>query len=275
LQETKTQKADGSSTLNRALAVLEELALGPQGGMTAAQLAKATRSNRVSVHRILVTFLRHGYVRQERPGEPYRLGFRFLELGERVISERDLVPLAYPLLEELAERSGETSHLAVLDGSEAVYVAKIESSQSVRLVSHIGARVPLYCTALGKSLLATADGDHRDRMLANQSFEPRTARTKTSVEELLPEFEQIRRRGYAVDDGENEDGVRCVGVAVVDHSGRPVAAISVSGPDSRVTPSRARTIGKLAAETAGRLSAALGHSDDGHPAGAGARPIRA
>jgi DNA-binding IclR family transcriptional regulator len=249
----------GSSTLNRALDVLERLAEGPHEGMTAAQLAEATGGNRVSVHRILVAFARRGFVRQDRPGAPYRLGFGILKLADRVIQERDVVALAYPLLETLAQSTGETSHLAVLDGGEAVYVAKVESSQSIRLVSDIGGRVPLYCTALGKALLAKADEHLLERLLAQQSFEPRTPRTKTSPEELRRELITVRSRGFAIDDMENEEGVRCVSAAVLDHIGRPTAAISVSGPSSRVTKEAARTVGELVADRAATLSAALGH----------------
>jgi IclR family KDG regulon transcriptional repressor len=260
LQDGGAGKTGGSPTLNRALEVLEELAAGPQAGMTAAQLAELTDSNRVSVHRILTGFLRHGLVRQESARGPYRLGFRLLELAEHVIQERELVPLAYPLLENLAERSGEACHLAVLDGGEAVYVAKIESSQSVRLVSRIGARVPLYCTALGKALMSAAADDVRERLLSMQSFQRRTEHTRTSANQLRQELDGIRDRGFAIDDIENEDGVRCVAAPVLDHTGRPIAAISVSGPASRVTPERAPEIGVLTAATAGELSVAIGHA---------------
>jgi DNA-binding IclR family transcriptional regulator len=248
----------GSSTLNRALEVLEKLAEGAASGMTAAQLAELTGSNRVSVHRILATYLQYGLVRQDRPGAPYRLGFRLLELGQKVIGDVDIVRVAYPLLEGLAERTGETCHLGLLSGAEAVYVAKIESTQSVRLVSHIGAHVPLYCTSLGKALLAAADPGARERLIVQQSFAPRTEHTHTTPESLREDLATIRRRGYAIDDLENEDGVRCVAVAVVDHTGAPVAAISVSGPTARVTRERVPEIAALAQPTAGELSAALG-----------------
>ena len=252
--------AGGSSTLNRALEVLDQLAAGPPTGMTAAQLAAATSSNRVSVHRILVSFMRHGLVRQAHPGAPYRLGFGLLAMAQRVIDERELVPLAYPLLEKLAEASGETCHLAVLDSGEVVYVAKMESRQSVRLVSRIGARVPLYCTALGKALLAMADDETRERLLALQSFARRTPRTLTSAATLSKDLVTIRERGYAIDDIENEDGVRCVGAPVLDHTGAPFAAISVSGPSARVTETSVHEVGRLVADAAAKLSAALGYA---------------
>lgn len=263
VNEAAERKTGGSSTLNRALEVLEALADGPQEGMTAAQLAEVTASNRVSVHRILGSYLAHGLVRQGHPGAPYRLGFRLLELAEQVIEERELVTLAQPLLEELSVRGGETCHLAVPDGGEAVYVAKIESTQSVRLVSQIGARVPLYCTALGKALLAAAPAAQRERLLTMQSFERRTPRTLVTVDDLLKDLQRIRSRGYSIDDVENEEGVRCVGAPVLDHTGRSVAAISVSGPTSRVTEEKVDSLGLLGCATAAQLSEAIGYNSDG------------
>lgn len=266
MNEVSERKTAGSSTLTRALEVLDALAAGPREGMTAAQLAELTGSNRVTVHRILGTYVAYGYVRQEHAGAPYRLGFRLLELGERVLEQRELVALAHPLLEELSASSGETCHLAVLDGGEGVYVAKIESSQSIRLVSQIGARVSLYSTGLGKALLAAQNGEQLERLLALQSFERRTPRTLTTRKELLADLEAIRERGYSIDDVENEDGVRCAAAPVLDHGGHPIAAISVSGPTSRVTPESVHDVGALALDTAARLSAAIGYERrDGHP----------
>jgi IclR family KDG regulon transcriptional repressor len=270
---SEDQKQVGSSTLNRALDVLEELTAGPPAGMTASQLAERTGSNRVSIHRILATYLQHGYVRQDGPGAPYRLGFRLIELGEKVIGDIDIARIAYPLLEELSTRTGETCHLGLLSGPEAVYVAKIESSQSVRLVSHIGARVPLYCTSLGKALLAAADDDLREQLIAQQSFERRTAHTLTTPKALRADLELTRARGYSIDAVENEEGVRCVGAAVLDHTGAPIAAVSLSGPTTRVTIELVEELGRLAHGTAERVSTAIGHGSDGR-AHAGARSAR-
>ena len=119
-------------------------------------------------------------------------------------------------------------YLAVLDGAEAVYVAKVESSHAVRLVSRVGLRLPLYCTGLGKALLAGMDESRAARLIDLQSFERRTDRTILSKQALLGELEATRERGYAVDLGENEVGVRCVAAAVPGRDGRPVAAVSVS-----------------------------------------------
>ena len=247
----------GSSTLNRALEVLEALAEDGNGGATASTIAAHTGVNRVTVHRILNTFKAFGLVRQDGAGAPYKLGFRFVELGELVLDELDLARLGQPVLERLAEETGETAHLAILDGAELVYVAKAESSHAVRLVSRIGLRAPLYCTSLGKALLA-AGPPGADSLVDAQLFVPRTDRTHRDADSLRSDLVAIRRRGFAIDHGENENGVHCVAAAVVDHAGAPIGALSISGPDSRIPEERFEEFGILVAKHAREVSEAFG-----------------
>ena len=246
----------GSSTINRALRILAEIG-GSTNGVTVIELARRCDVNRVTVHRIIAAFKAHGFVRQPTPGGPYRLGFRFLELADLVLSDTDAARLAAPLLATLAERSGETSHFALLDGSEAVYVAKRESSQAVRLVSTIGARVPLYCTGLGKALLAAASPELARRLIAEQSFVRVTPTTLTSAAGLRKELDTIRARGYAVDLGENEVSVNCVSAAVLGRDGEPIGAISISGPAWRIDKGRFAELGGLVEKTSAALSNAI------------------
>lgn len=252
------QKApnQGSATLNRALSVLAEIGSEAQG-VTATELAGRTGVNRVTVHRILAAFKAHGFVRQPVAGGPYRLGFKFLDLAERVLTEVDAVQLVNPLLERLAERTGETCHFAVLDGDHAVYVAKVESPQAVRLVSRIGKRVPLYCTSLGKALLALFDPATASKLIEAQSFERLTPTTIVTDRALLADLDSIRDRGYAVDLGENEVGVHCVGAAVLGRDGDPFGAISVSGPEWRTSEARLPELGELVVDACRELSGRL------------------
>lgn len=249
--------AAGSSTLNRALEVLNALASDRNNGSPASKVAASTGINRVTVHRILNTFKAHGFVRQDSAGAPYQLGFRFVEFAELVLAGLDLVRIGQPFLEQLAEKTGETAHLAILDGSECVYVAKAESSHAVRLVSRVGLRIPLYSTALGKALLA-AGPPMMDALVAAQTFEPRTPHTLRDRDALMAEILAIRERGFAIDHGENVAGVHCVAAAVVDHSDVPIAAVSVSGPDSRITEQHVDEFGELVTRLAHELSAAFG-----------------
>lgn len=259
----KNDSGTGSSTLIRALTVLDLLYAAASRGLTAAQIADQANMNRVTVHRILTTFKARGFVRQDRPGEPWRLGFKLVELAQGVLSESNLVRLAQPLLEELAERAGETCHLAVLDGAEAVYVAKEESSHAVRLVSRVGARLPLYASGLGKALLAWMDEEQAERFMELQTFERRTDMTIIRPELLRAELTATRERGYAVDLGENEPGVRCVAAPVLDPNGRPLAAISVSGPDWRLPPESLDDLGRLVAASSTLLAETIVGKRDG------------
>ncbi len=237
--------------------MLELLADAAPDGLSVSDIAERAQLNRVTAHRILAAYKAHGYVRQDGSGEPYRLGFKLVELAQSVLSESDLVRLAQPILDGLVERAGETCHLAVLDGAEAVYVAKVESSHAVRLVSRVGLRLPLYCTGLGKALLAWMDEQHAARLIDLQCFERRTKHTIVSKKALFAELEATRERGYAVDLGENEVGVRCVAAAVRDREGLPVAAVSVSGPDARLPDDALETLGLLVVATTASIAEAL------------------
>jgi DNA-binding IclR family transcriptional regulator len=250
-------KGDGASSLVRAVQILDAIAEGPEAGRSASELAAATGINRVTVHRILGILKGQRLVRQSRPREPYRLGFRLVELAQRVLTELELVRAARPVLAELSHRSSETSHLAVLDGQEAVYVAKVEPSHTVRLVSRVGNRVPLHSTALGRALLAAMESDETEALLSRLTLEPRTPRTIRSIAALRAEIEATRTRGFAIDCEENEVGVRCVATAVSSPVGSPLAAVSISGPESRIPDKRFEELGTLVVEAADEISDAL------------------
>lgn len=251
-------RSPGSATLQRALDVLEAVGTSEPHGLSAAELARRLSLNRVTVHRILQSFCVRGYVRQEGPGKPYRLGLRLLELGEEIVANLDVASVARPFLQELVDHTKETAHLAVLDNAEAVYVAKVESRHAMRLVSHIGSRVPLYCSALGKALLATCNDTDLDWLVSQQSFDPRTPRTIADPEALRREVARIRRQGFAIDLAENERGVHCIGAAVLGRRGEGVAAVSVSGPAERITRRSIDDYAALVMKAARAMGAELG-----------------
>lgn len=253
----QTDRVAGTATLYRALEILETLGDNPSG-VTASRLAALTGVNRVTVHRILNTFKEFGFVRQNAPGSPYRLGFRFLALAERVVDELDLVRLGQSIVDQLAQETGESAYLAILDGAELLYVAKAESSRAVRVVSLIGLRVPLHSTALGKALLALLPPDAADALLATQTFEPRTERTIVDPNTLRAEFAAIRELGYAIDRGENETDVYCIATAVFDHNDMPIGALSIASPNLRISEDRFNELGRVVAKYARQLSASLG-----------------
>jgi IclR family acetate operon transcriptional repressor len=216
-------------SLDRAFELLEHMAAAG-GEVALSQLAAASGLPVPTIHRIVRTLVASGYVLQ-LPSRRYALGPRLIGLGES--ASRTVEAWATPHLLALAETSGETANLAMLDGDMVVYVAQAPSSRhNVRMFTEVGRRVFAHCTGVGKALLAQLPGDEVRRIVATAGMPARTDHTITDVGLLLDELERVRTRGYAVDDGEQELGVRCVAVTV---PGSPTSALSVSGPASRVT----------------------------------------
>jgi IclR family transcriptional regulator, KDG regulon repressor len=244
-------------SLERAIDVIEAMSRHP-GGVAVTDLARELGMPKSSAFRVLNTLRQRGYVRQDADTERYSLGPRFLHIAAAVEQETDLRAVAVPHLRALRDRTHETVHLAIPDGSKMVYLDKFESPQPVRLASRVGQQVLLHCTALGKAYLAALPETEQLAMVRSLELERRTDRTITDRDELLQELRTGWRRGFAVDTIENEAGVRCVGAALLDRRDRPVAAISVSAPTSRFSEEEALRVGPWCADTAKTISAELG-----------------
>jgi IclR family transcriptional regulator, acetate operon repressor len=217
-------------SVERALDVLELLAgAGPLG---LSDVAAGAGLPEGTAHRLLRTLIVRGYVRQGHDRR-YALGTRPLGLGDA--ARRATVAGSTPFLARLVEISGETANLAVLEGDHVVYVAQVPSAHRLRLFAEVGRHVAAHSTAVGKVMLAGLSDREVSELVARTGLPPRTPRTLTSASALLDELARIRRTGWAVDDEEEETGVRCVAVPVLD-DGRVVAAMSVSGPTSRMPP---------------------------------------
>jgi IclR family transcriptional regulator, KDG regulon repressor len=223
-------------------------------GVTVTVLAAQMRLPKSRVFRVLNTLRARDYVQQNAVTERYRLGVRFLALARSVGEESDLRNVAASYLKELQSATGETVHLAVPMGNSMVYIDKVESSRPVRLASRIGDLASLHSTALGKAYLSALPPKERRAFVRRLALERRTDRTIVARDQLLTQLDRCSRQGFAVDDVENEEGVRCVGAAVLDRRSEPVAAISISAPESRFPRKRAVTIGPLCAEIAQKLS---------------------
>jgi IclR family acetate operon transcriptional repressor len=222
-------KSGGVQSVDRAFELLE-LVADAGGEATLSHLAEASGLPQPTIHRLLHTLIVGGYIRQQ-PSRRYSLGPRLIRLGET--ASRVLGASARPHLTRLRDLTGETSNMAVLDGDQAVYVAQVPSPHAMRMFTEVGQRVDLHCTAVGKAVLATLAPQDSDRILDRISMSPRTTQTITDRTVIRDEIERIRAQGYAVDDGEQEIGVRCFAVAVPDAPTR--AAISISGPQARVS----------------------------------------
>ena len=216
-------------SVDRVFALLECLADGG-GSLSLSELAAQTKLPMPTIHRLVQSLVSRGYVRQEA-SKRYALGSRMIRLGEA--AGRMLGSWARPYLAGLVDRWGETANMAMLEQDACSYVAQVPSPRSVRMFAEAGRQVLPHCTGVGKAILATLP-DHEVRaLLARTGMPALTPHTLTTPEAIQHALDAVRRQGYAVDDGEQELGVRCVAVPV---RGLPFrAAISVSGPDSRVT----------------------------------------
>jgi DNA-binding IclR family transcriptional regulator len=230
--------------MDRALAILDALG-SRQGDSSLSELCAELHLHKSTLHRLIMVLEGQRLVDKNADTGRYRLGLKLFELGSKAIASLDLREQARPYLKLIQRDTEETVNLAVLDQGEVLYIAKIEPQRNLRMAAHVGHRFAAYCTALGKAILAELSEEEVDSILRSCEMKVRTPNTITSPLILKDELRIIRARGYAIDDEENDEGARCVGVAVRDQNGRPVAAISVSGPASRMTKSKVPAVAKV------------------------------
>lgn len=216
-------------SIERAMDLLETMA-DAGGELGLSELAQQSGLPLPTIHRLLRTMVHRGYARQ-LPSRRYALGPRLMFLGD--VASQMMRVWVRPHLSRLVEHTGETANMALLEGDEVVYVAQVPSRNSMRMFTEVGRRVQPHCTGVGKALLSTLPDADVLKLLARTGMPAKTPRTIVEPAEMLAHLAQVRRRGYAVDDGEQEHGVRCVAVPLL---GLPTrAALSVSGPASRLT----------------------------------------
>lgn len=242
-------------------------------GLTLAEASAHLKVSKSTAHRYLTT-LEELKVAERDAKDGFRLGPKLIEVAGVFLSKHDLARASQPTLERLASETEETAHLAAPLGTSVVYLAKVEGPHSVRMVSQIGTRNPMHCTALGKAILAYSPPDKLQHVL-HEGLSQRTPNSITSAEALFAELERVRASGFAVDDQENEMGVRCAGAPVFDLTGRVVGALSVSGPASRLTADRCRALGPAVAQAALEVSRGMGYHSQAESGSAGTGPAHA
>jgi DNA-binding IclR family transcriptional regulator len=216
---------------------------------------------RTSTHELVTTLAHRGYLvaAQDRSGH-YRLGVPLFHLGSVFAEQVDLAREGRMVSEQISAACQETVHVAVLDGTEVLYVAKADSAHAVRLVSAVGRKLPAHCTAVGKMLLANLPGEEfAARYRKNVPLDAMTTRSITSVAELRARLDEIAERGLAYEYCESNEAAACVAAPVRDRTGRVIAAMSVSVPTPRWNDQVGEKLGDLVAEGANQLSAQLGY----------------
>lgn len=254
-----TEKSTGRrvQAVDRALAILETLAeAGRPMGLV--ELSTRVGLHASTVHRLLATLGKRKFVVQDPQTGRYRLGMRAFEVGSAAIQQVELREIARPFLRWLMEETQETANLAVLMDGEVVYIDQVESQNLVRMFTRVGRRVPAHCTGVGKILLAGLSDDEVMRVLDARGLPRFTPHTIVDLRELLKELQRVRASGYALDNEEREVGVRCVAGPVRDHEGRVVAAVSISGPSSRITEDRLPQLIAAVLTATSRISTELG-----------------
>ncbi len=261
MEAKKTGKKDHPPQIRsvaKALMILDLLAAS-QREMSLAELAREMDLPKSTLHGLLSTLRDYGYIEQSAFDGRYRLGVRLFEIGNAVANNWDVRRVAAPYIQQLVEELEETVHLVILDKGEVLYIDKRESRQSLRIVSQVGMRLPAHCTGVGKVLLAYLHPGEVKRIIALKGLPRYTRNTITDPHRLEAELEKIRSQGYAIDNEEIMDSLRCVAAPLREYNGKVCAAISVSGPAARMDGERLQLVIDRITRTAAEISARLGY----------------
>jgi IclR family KDG regulon transcriptional repressor len=244
--------------LDRAFAILDVLAEKKGSLVRVTELSKHLKLDKSTVFRLLKVLEQNKYVERAPSDGKYRLGSKILHLATLAMADVDVTQASQPYLERLVSLTGETAHMGVLRNTQIISVAVAHGSMNLRLGVNVGGNSPLYCTGLGKAILAFLPRDECLSVIDRIRFASHTPRTITKKSVFIKELKAVRERGYSIDNEEFEPGLKCIGAPVLNYSGKVVGAISVAGPAFRMTDANiARLIGSVI-QTAKELSEELG-----------------
>lgn len=244
-------------SVDRSLALLELLAEYPKG-ISIADLSKGSDLHKSTVHRLLNTLVYKGFVKQNPKDNTYMLSLKLFELGSSVVNGTSIRNVSKPYLRKLRDLTGEVVHLVIPESPYIIYIDKFDSNETIRMHSNIGKRSPMYCTSVGKAILATYSNDEIKEVWATSDIQRFTEHTITDLDDFMETIEAVRQNGFAEDNEENELQVRCFGAVIKDYSGDAVGAISISTPIIRLNEERIEQFKKLIIEYSQRISKELG-----------------
>jgi DNA-binding IclR family transcriptional regulator len=260
---TAPQKRSYNITaLQRGLHLLQLFSESPQG-LAAKQVASRSRLPVSTLHRFLANLEASGFLNCSGDGV-YRLGIACFAIGQAALGQLDIRRVSLPYLQELNQQTRETTHLTVRHGLSAVYVEKLDSPEQLRIHSRIGAAVPLYCTAVGKIMLAHMPDDERQRVLPQLALKRLTPNTVGNLQELEAELYRVRKNGYACDLEENELHIRCIAAPIWDHAGCVNASLSITAPMVRMPTARLRQLAPVIQTAGFQISRELGYQPPNH-----------
>jgi DNA-binding IclR family transcriptional regulator len=245
------------TALQRGLRLLHLFSESPRG-LTAKQVAGLSRLPVSTVHRFLANLVTSGFLSCDGDGS-YHLGIACFAIGQAAVGQLDIRRLSLPYLKELNQQTRETIHLTVRHGLAAVYVEKLDSPEPLRIHSRIGAAVPLYCSAVGKVMLAYTPEEERERILPELTIKRLTQNTVGNLQELRAELYRVHKNGYACDLEENEMHIRCLAAPIWDHTGSVQSSVSITAPTVRMPVTRLRQLAPLIQSAGLQISRELGY----------------
>lgn len=224
------------------------------------ELARQLGLDRSTTYRLLLSLEKCSFVEKNKKTGEYSLGLGVFEIGNAYLKQTDFIQASKPVMAGIAAKVMETVHLAVLSGTEIVYVDKVDSPRTLGVMSKIGQRGPLHSTALGKVLLAFQPEAESSRIIRQIKLKPLTANTISSKTKLTAELRKVRKRGYAFDFRESEQGVECIAAPIRNHLGDTIAALSISGPQRKMKTPQEKEFVRLVVEAAALISSRLGYT---------------
>jgi DNA-binding IclR family transcriptional regulator len=245
----------GDGTVGKACEVLEQVA-ALQRPVRFGELLASSTFPKATLYRFLQTLTNQGMLSYDQDNQTYTLGMRLVRLAHAAWTQSSLAPIARPFLDTLSDALGETVHLAQLEAAQVLYVDKRNARQPVEMFSQAGKVGPAYCTGVGKAMLAFLEPEALDRALSQQSYHRFTSQTLTTPGALTTELAAIRERGYAFDREEHEPGIICIAAPILSSGGRPVGALSVTGPTTRTDLTQLEALAPRLTETADQIAAA-------------------
>lgn len=250
--------ANSVPSIDRALTVLELLAQTKKG-LSISEMSRKLLLPKSSVHLILRTLERRGYLQKNPHTGKFFFGLKLLSLSRSTLENLELREEAQPFLVSLMRKTNLTVHMAVLERNEAVIIEKIEPQGMIKVATWIGRRMDVNCTGVGKALIAFIPEEEFDQQINAKGFTRHNHKSITSLRKLRRELSQVRELGYALDDEEDEVGLRCVGAPIFNSHGKVAAAISVAGTTTQITPERIHAITTEVKRAAEKISLQLGY----------------
>ncbi|RSL33611.1 IclR family transcriptional regulator [Salibacterium salarium] len=238
----------------KPLKILEALSNNGEQGMSITNIASETNLSKSTIHRLVKALLEAGYIIRHDSSKTYKLGYRILHITSGLIDNLEIKEVARPYLQQLNEESNETIHLVQLEDLYGVYIDKIDTPETIGLLSRMGKRIMLHSTAAGKVLLAHMSQEAREKVYEEVGLPQRTKSTFSSKMDLEEELTYIKNNGYALDRMENKDGIYCIAGPIFNQDGSVLNSFSISGPSFRFTKEDAENLSLKVIETSKLLS---------------------